>query len=112
MCSLNTGLKRIGEVRYGTIIPSTVPVAADVTVGSVDLPAGRWIVIANVWLPTEIVAHLTVSAGYDAMGMYRIPQAVGIVYTTKQTTQPVMLTQWSSGSIYITDGTICAIRIA
>ena len=109
--ALNTGLRKNGNMKIGTIAPSTMPPSVETVIGTIDLSAGKWILMAYVWLPEIVTVRLSVNF-INTMGMHRAPHVVGYINTYgKDITESLTATQWSDGSVYVENGTFIAIRL-
>lgn len=113
--ALNTRLVKVGEVINGTITPATVPTGTEIIIGTIDLPAGCWMIMARIWLPEIITMQLYISnTGTDngILGMFRAPMIVGYTSSTIPRRHEIVITQWSNVSIQVNSGAIYAFRIA
>ena len=107
---LNTGIAQVGGMVVGKIIPTTVYPDVGTVVGTIDLPAGNWILMAYVWLPEIITVQLSVKF-MNTLGMLRVPHVVGYIGTKTQITEPLIMSHWYSSAVYVDLGAFIAVRI-
>ena len=108
---LNTGLDKIRNIVVGKIVPTTVLVEAEAVVGTINLSAGNWILMAYIWLPEIITVRLSVNF-MTVMGMLRVPHIVGYIGTKSNVTKSLTISQWSNDSVYVENGAFIGIRIS
>lgn len=111
-CVLNTGLGKVGTIVHGAVTQTSVPLNTDSVIGEIMLPAGKWIIIASLWLHNELMVSLSIYGITNVMGLFRKPQVVGLVAPSTQTMYKITCTQWTQDSITVVAPDIAAIRIA
>jgi hypothetical protein len=106
----------VGKITVGSLVAKNAPLGTQVTIGSIDLVPGTWIILANIWNPAEL-GMSPISLGIEELGFgtlatSQLTQVIAFATLTVKASYHVVYTQWSKESVVVRDGTIIALRIA
>lgn len=113
---INSDLTLVGKITVGSLVAKNAPLGTQVTIGSIDLVPGTWIILANIWNPAEL-GMSPISLGIEELGFgtlatSQLTQVIAFATLTVKASYHVVYTQWSKESVVVRDGTIIALRIA